>query len=263
MLKKLLKYDLENIFKFLLIFYSLAMFFAVLTRIFFGFENSLVMEIIGQICSGAMISMICSTLINNLMRMWVRFKQNFYGDESYLTHTLPVEKTTLYSSKILTAVISSFVSLIVIAGALFTAYYSKENLQLLKSLLLPMADAYDTSIMGILLTALVVIFLEFLNILQSGFAGIILGHRMNNAKTGFSVLYGFITYTVSQCFVLVIMFIVALFNKNIMNLFATKDIVSVEALKAALFIAIIAYTLIVVVMYFVNTKLFNKGVDVD
>ena len=69
MLKKLLKYDLERSFKFLLIFYSLALFFALLTRIFFSIENSFIMNIIGEITSGATISMICSILINNLMRI--------------------------------------------------------------------------------------------------------------------------------------------------------------------------------------------------
>ena len=57
MLKKLLKYDLKNIFKFLIIFYSLTLFFGVLTRIFLNIENSFIMNIIGQICSGVTISM--------------------------------------------------------------------------------------------------------------------------------------------------------------------------------------------------------------
>ena len=35
------------------------------------------------------------------MRMWVRFRSNFYGDESYLTHTLPIKREVLYTSKIL------------------------------------------------------------------------------------------------------------------------------------------------------------------
>ena len=52
MLKKLLKYDLESIFKFLLIFYSLALFFALLTRIFLSIENSFIINIIGEIKSG-------------------------------------------------------------------------------------------------------------------------------------------------------------------------------------------------------------------
>ena len=73
--------------KFLLIFYGLSLFFGILTRIFLNIEGSLVMNIIGQICSGATISMIFNIIINNIIRFWVRFKQNLYGDESYLTHT--------------------------------------------------------------------------------------------------------------------------------------------------------------------------------
>ena len=80
MLKKLLKYDLKDMFKFLIIFYSLGIFFAILTRIFLGIENSFIMNIIGQISSGVTISMIFNILINNLMRIWVRFKNSFYND---------------------------------------------------------------------------------------------------------------------------------------------------------------------------------------
>ena len=69
MLKRLLKYDLTSIFKFLLIFYSLALFFGLSTRFFLSFDNSLAMEIIGRICSGPAISMMFSTMINNMMHI--------------------------------------------------------------------------------------------------------------------------------------------------------------------------------------------------
>ena len=45
MLRKLLKYDLKNTFKLLSVFYVLAIFFAILTRIFLSIENSFVMDI--------------------------------------------------------------------------------------------------------------------------------------------------------------------------------------------------------------------------
>ena len=137
MLKKLLKYDLEYIFKFLIIFYSLGLFFALFTRIFLSIDNSLACYVIGKICSGTTISMIFSIFINNLMRLWVRFKTHFYSDEAYLTHTLPISKTVHYLSKIVTAVISVFTSVSVIGLSLFIAYYSKGNINLLKSIILP------------------------------------------------------------------------------------------------------------------------------
>ena len=263
MLKKLVKYDLKSIFKFLIIFYILAIFFGILTRIFLNVENSLIVNIIGHVCSGVSISMIFNILINNLMRLWVRFKQNLYGDESYLTHTLPIEKKVLYSSKVLTTIITLFTSIAVIGLTVFIAYYSKENLELLKNLLLPVANAYGSTIIKILLSFLFIFFLEFLNALQSGFTGIILGHKMNNAKVGYSVLFGFGTYVITQVFALLMIFIVSLFNQDLMNLFITNELVNVDMIKIVIYLAIIIYTITLIVGYLINVKLFKNGVNVD
>ena len=46
MLKKLLKYDLQFMYKGLIIFYGLFLFFAILTRIFLSVENSFIINII-------------------------------------------------------------------------------------------------------------------------------------------------------------------------------------------------------------------------
>ena len=263
MLKKLLKYDLKNIFKFLIVFYILSLFFGILTRIFLNIENSLVMNIMAEVCRGASISMMFSILINNLMRMWVRFKENLYGDESYLTHTLPIEKKTLYLSKAITAIITLFVSVAVIGLTLFITYYSKENLEIIKNVLFSLADAYNSSIIKILLAVLLVFFLEFANILQAGYTGIILGHKKNNLKVGYSVLFGFIVYLITQIFVLLIIFIVGIFNKDIMNLFVTKTIINIDMIKLALYMAFLIYTATLFIGYFVNVKLFKKGVNVE
>lgn len=263
MLRKLLKYDLKSIFKFLIIFYSLAIFFGLLTRIFLSIENSLIMNIIGQICSGISISMIFNILINNLIRLWVRFKQNIYGDESYLTHTLPVEKKTIYKSKMITSIITVFTSIVVIVITIFIAYYSKENLQFLKNILLPIANTYNSTTIKILSAFLFIFFLEFINILQAGFTGMILGHKMNNAKTGYSILFGFGTYMIIQIFALLIIFVTALFNQDLMNIFITNEMINIEIIKLVIYLAIIIYIATFIIGYIINIKLFKKGVNVD
>lgn len=263
MLKKMLKYDLKDIFKGLIVFYSLSLFFAILTRMFFNIENSFIMNIIAQICSGVTISMMFNILINNLMRMWGRFKQNLYGDESYLTHTLPLDKKTIYLSKTLTSLITLFTSIGVIGLTLFVAYYSKENLEFLKNLLLPIADTYNSTILNVLLAFLFVFFLEIVNTLQSGFTGIILGHKINSSKTLYSILFGFGVYICLQVVVLLLTFIAALFNPDLMNLFITSDILNVGILKFVICLAIIIYALTFIVGYFINVKLFSEGVDVE
>jgi len=259
MLKKLLKYDLEYMFKFLIIFYSLSLFFGILTRLLFSIENSFIANIIAQVCNGAAISMMFSILINNLMRMWVRFKQNLYGDESYLTHTLPISKTNLYLSKIITALITLFTSILVITLTIFIMYYSKENLEMIKNLLFSITDAPNFT----LLSLIFILFLEIANVLQCGFTGLILGHRKNNSKIGFSVLFGFISNILSQVLVLIMILIVGIFNKDIMNLIFTNQMISIETIKIITYMSIFMYLIIISIGYFININLFKKGVNVD
>lgn len=263
MLKKLLKYDLTSIFKFLIIFYSLAIFFALSTRFFLSFDNSLAMEIIGQIFSGAAISMMFSIMINNLMRLWVRFKNNFYNDESYLTHTLPINRRTQYMSKFISAVFSMLVSVCVIALTLFIAYYSKDNMTFVKSILFPVADSINISA-GVLISALIIlVFLEFLNILQCGFTGIILGHRMLSGKIGLSVVFGFVTSGVTQFFLLVVLLIMGLFNDSLMNMFITNSPVDFGTFKLVAVVSILVYVILVAAVCVTNVKLLRRGVNVE
>ena len=114
MLGKLLKYDLKWCFKPLVVFYILAIIFSIITRMIESVDQTLILLIMDKICSGVVIAMLINILINCLMRNWVRFERNIYKDESYLTHTLPVSKNKIYLSKILTAIITLFVSFIII-----------------------------------------------------------------------------------------------------------------------------------------------------
>lgn len=263
MLKKLLKYDLKSINIVLIVFYGLSIFFSILTRIFLSIENSFIFNVIGQICNGTMIAMMFNIIINNLIRLWVRFKQNFYGDESYLTHTLPVEKKTLYLSKFIVSVITLIISISVIVLSLFIAHYSKENIELVKNLLLPLATIYDSTVIGIILLFVFVCFLELFNMLQSGYVGIVLGHRKNNNKMLFTFIYGFIIYLLTQIFALVVVFLAALFNKDIMNLFNSMEMLNIDMIKLCIYLAIGVYMTNIIVLYIVNSKLFSKGVNVD
>ena len=85
------------------------MFFSVIGRIFIEIENSALFNILGKISFGFAISMMVNCIINCVMRLWARFVRNIYKDESYLTHTLPVSKKTIYQSKIISSLISIIV----------------------------------------------------------------------------------------------------------------------------------------------------------
>ena len=110
---------------------------------------------------------------------------------------------------------------------------------------------------------LIVFFLEFANILQASFTGIILGHKMNTAKTGFSVLYGFLVYMATQIFAILVLLFVGLFNKDFMNIFVTNSAINIDAIKVVVWLSIAVYSICLIVIYFVNQHLFKKGFDVD
>ena len=116
---------------------------------------------------------------------------------------------------------------------------------------------------GLLSAFLFIIFLEVLNMLQCGFTGIILGHRMNNVRVGYSVLFGFIANMVSSLIVLLMIFIVGFFDKDIMNLIFTNSMISFNSFKIIAYMSIIMYVIILIIGYFVNIKLFKKGVNVE
>jgi len=174
-----------------------------------------------------------------------------------------VKRTILFLSKNLTSVISLLVSFIIIALSLCIAYYSKDNLTLLKTILLPIANLYNTNVISILSAFLFILFLEVANAIQAGYIGIVLGHKMNDIKTGFSVIYGFVTYVLSQIIAIAMVFIVALFNKNLMNLFYTTEAIDLDMVKLIIYLAIGIYSILVIVGYLVNLRLFKAGINID
>ena len=260
MLGKLLKYDLKWVYKVVAIFYILSFIFAVLTRLFLNIENSFLFNIVGKIMNIAMIGMLISSLINGLIRSWARFTQNVYKDESYLTHTLPVEKKSIYLSKVITAITCSFTSVIVAIACLFISYYSKENMEILKGFLKLTASTYDITVIGLLLIISAVIFLEVIFIILIGYVGIIIGHKN---KMGKSIAISVALYLGTSTLTLIIIYIFGLFNQDIMNLINTTNIVNVDAIKNTMIIGSGIYVIYNIIYYLIGKVILEKGVNVD
>lgn len=263
MLGKLLKYDLKWIYKVVAVFYVLAFIFSVIGRGLNSIENSLVFSITAQIAFGFAISMMASSLINCIMRIWARFVRNLYKDESYLTHTLPVEKKIIYSAKILTALISIFTTVIVILFCLFICYYSESNIEVLKSVLELAASTYNTTVIKLLLLISVVLFLEIMFIILIGIVGIIIGHKSNQNKMLKSIIIGFVLYFLTQALTLGLIAIFGVFNSNIMNLINTTDIINIDAINIVMYLGIAIYLIYTIFYYILGLKQFEKGVNVD
>lgn len=251
MLKKLLKYDLKNIYKVLVVFYILVIFFAIFTR-FMLYKDIAIIKIFGQVCSGITISMIISIIINNIMRLWARFYNNFYKDEAYLTHTLPISKKILFLSKFLTSVITILGSILVIILSLFIAYYTKDNYNLLLNMV-----SFKTLILVIIL-----FILEMVLLVLSGYFGILIGQSKNEKKMFKTVLYGFISYIVNQILFILVIFVVGVINKDVAVIFES-NINNFTIINNLLSVGVWHYFILIIVYYYLCLYIFNKGVNIE
>jgi len=264
MLKKLLKYDLKYMIKNMCVFYILAIFFAITTRLLSLPEQSVMIGILRKISSGCMIAMIANIVINVMMRSWVRFRDSLYKDEAYLTHTLPVTKNDLYNSKFIQTLIFFFIGFVISLLSLFIAYFTLDSWQVIKEYIKTITVGFNMSTAFFITMAIMLIFLELFNAIQCGFLGIILGHKRNNEKIGFSVLFGFIIYLVAQTLVLGLVFVYGLFDESVMELFKSATIsIDVDAFKILAIVASILYLVIIFSMSIVCKKLLNKGVNIE
>ena len=163
MLAKLLKYDLKYMIKNMSVFYILAIFFAITTRIFFSLDQSFIVKLIGQISVGCMFSMVASILINTMMRSWIRFRDSIYKDESYLTHTLPVTKNDIYNSKFFQTLIFFIVGFIIILVTLFITYYTKDRWIDLKNYINTITTGLEFNTTLFIVSVITIIFFEVFN----------------------------------------------------------------------------------------------------
>ena len=101
------------------------------------------------------------------------------------------------------------------------------------------------------------------NAIQCGFLGIIAGNTQNNNKTLLSVVFGLAAFMACHTLVLNLMFIIGLFNNNIMDLFTSEVLLTNTSIKLLVILAIVIYLIAIVVMNIVSKILFNKGVNVE
>lgn len=263
MFLKVLKYDLKWVFSLINVFYILALVFAILARLTSLIEDSFVFMIINKILSATSISMMVSAFVNVITRSWVRFKRNMYGDESYLSHTLPVSKSVLYCSKTLTSVIAVFSTFIVLLACILLCYYSENFVEGLKLIVNSSAQILDISVGGFVFYLLLIIILEFIYILFAGYTGMIIGHRFNQNKMGMSVLFGFAIYMVCQTVMVIVMFIGGLlFSKELLELFTSTN-PAITGVKTIFALGCILYFAFDVAIFFVGKHQLSKGVNVD
>lgn len=261
MLSKLMKYDLKKMSRILVIMYIISLAFAGVTRLINIGNEIQIVAIIGAVFAGFTYSAIANVLVNTFVHIISRFISNFYKDESYLTHTLPVKKSKLLLSKFLSSLIIILSSVLVCFLSLFIMFYSPEFMQGLKLILEATIAGFNIPLWLFLTIMVVLIFAQICALLSMAFLAIIIANKYNHKRILKGLLWFALFYFSSMIDVIITAVIVFAIQGNIGALFATQ--LSATAFMSILIVGLVVYILYAVLCYFISLKSFNKGVNID
>lgn len=261
MFAKLLKKDLKKDMRWMWILFVATIAVAGVSR---GFkelgENLMFFKILTILFDSIFYSLLVNVIIHPFLRSFLNFTKSFYGDESYLTHTLPVTKNQLFNSKFLTAVIEmvlGFVSLIV---SILIRYATPTMFKTLKLLLSTMIVG-NFSIYLVLSLIVVLIVVEFLMFISIILFSVVIEYRAKEKKALKAFLLTAGISFIALIVLSIAMVIVLLINK--VNLSSSTLVLSNNVFMSIILTGIAVYLAVGVIFYFLAKKEFRKGVNVD
>lgn len=265
MLKKLLKYNLKNQYKFFGLLYGLILFSAIISRLLSEWAGAPAIIIFTKdFFEGAMWAMIANVLINNMLRVWAEFRRSLYGDESYLMHTLPVKTSTLYWSKAFGAFVILCSNILVSIAGILILYGKPEFFDMIGGILEHISQNSNIPPAFYMILLGGIVFFEILNIIMSGFFAIILGHKHNNNKVAWSVGWGFLIYFIVQTIVIASFAISGIFNSEMFGLFTgSGSSFDPQTTLTLLIESSIIYPVIIVTTGLLSARSLNRGFDID
>lgn len=259
MLKKLIKYDFLWMNRNMIIIFAITAILSILTRIASNYTDSAMGDLIFGILRGFTIAAFANTVINSVIRIWERFRQSFYKDEAYLTHTLPVSKNTLYDSKTLSGLGAIVLSLLVVIACFFIAFWNHDMYEYFRSVF------KDGDMMFIVLGIFVTAALEVIYAVNVGMFSLAVGHRSNSGRIVRSVILGIFLYFALQSVLLAVIYGIGMFDDSIKAMFgdASDVVIGFSTYRTLLIATDVLYLVFSTILYFIGRKLFAKGVNVE
>ncbi len=290
---KLIKYDLKYLFKsiriFIVLFLASIILFNLTSYTVELILDPITHDVIDEIAPPSIIMFLHSAaylaiftfifglIFMTLMSIWRRFKTNFYSDEGYLTHTLPITRSTLWNAKVCGTLLIIFCLVIVFGLGAGLLAFTKNGLELLQSIGLvngctgcvgqyyfvePCSLSYYLSLIFALYTQLS--FIAF-----CGLTGIIIGHRFTSHRNTHAVLAGFAIYLICALILVGLIFLYSQINPELAFIFESTESSSINPTDApnlavhSLVGASLVYSIYIVGAYFLNRQLLKRGINLD
>lgn len=261
MLGKLLKNDLKRNMRWMWILFVATIVIASITRGCKELADTIAFfKIVKIIFDSVFYALAVNVILQPFLRNFFNFSKSFYGDESYLTHTLPVSKNQLINSKFLTTLIEIVLGFACLVISVLIMFASPTMLKTLKIILSTIIlDKF--SVVGIIVLFVALVIVEFLMFISIIYFAIVVAYRDKEKRVLKTFLItmamAFIALTVLSVVEVVILMI------NGIELSSSTLTLSSSAFIGLLVAGIVVYSMATIIFYFITKKEFNKGVNVD
>lgn len=279
-LGKLIKYDLKYLLKSITLFGTLLIACAILfnltcydsrQEIINGINISVpdapvFIQFLHTVFYNGIFIFIIAMFLNCIIRIWHRYRTNFFGDEAYLIHTLPVKRQTLWLSKFLSIALTVASALLVTIISLFILSLT-HNGQLL-------VDTFGIGTQNLhpifrLLYGLTIL-TQLLYIAICGVVGTTLDNRTGRSSARKSIILGLAVYMAGVIIMLGVLLLASLIDPSIHamifgtdNATITYNISDYDFITCAIAGAVILYAIFITTLYGINQALLKKGINLD
>ena len=261
MLVKLLKNDLKKNMRWLWILFVAAIVVAGITRGCKELGHTLaVFKVLGIFFDAVFPAVLINVIIQPFLRSFLNFSKSLYGDESYLTHTLPVEKSKIITSKFLTALIEMILAFVTVIISLVIIFASPTFMTTIK-MLLSMIIIGEISVFWVLTLFIALVIVEFLMFISIILFSIILANKSREKKVLKAFLYTALMSFAALSVLSVVMLIVLSING--VSITSETILLSNSVFNSIVISGIVVYSAVSVLFYFLARREFNKGVNID
>ncbi len=260
MLGKVLKYDIKAIGRYLIPLYAVLLGLGIMIRILDFFEKVSVINIILGFMIAAFILLITFSFVLNGIFVIKLYLENLFKDEAYLTHTLPVKKNTLLISKVLTAMITLFLTFVVMMISLIIAFYYQG---LMKDVIHILSQSFGgMEIYKVILYMAGYGLISYLTTILMVFAAIAIGYSKSSNKLGYSVIWAIIFYFGIEFLYLGLLGIVMSTNSSFITSLETNIFMMSDLLN--FFTIFMIFTVLLGLgFYFISYKFINKRLNLE
>lgn len=261
MLNKLMKYEFKATSRLLLPLYLILFFISIINRFTFKlYDYEGVLGIINKFLIVTYVMTIFVVLIVTVFYMIIRFYKNLLTDEGYLMFTLPAKAHQLITSKLLSTVLWTIISIIVVLISLFIVFATPDSFPAVINGIKEAIASFNREFSGNSALAFMELIIMFLLSLVANilliYVSVAVGQLFTKHKLIGSFAAYMIIYTILQ-FIMIIIFIP-------FGIFMSKNPFEASLLPQMIFPAVIVILILgCACFYFATNYIFKKKLNLD